>query len=123
LKLLAKFSGSPYVCGVDRKLSHALVDRINAAQDRLIAAGLRRDGRALNVARMNLRRWMARDGRKVRACFQEWHRILTRLSRAEIADFLQSDTPMARRLRQSNPFAGVLSETERRSIAREKAGS
>jgi hypothetical protein len=36
------------------------------------------------------------------------------LSRFEIADFLRSETPMARRLRQSSPFAGLLSQTERR---------
>ncbi len=110
---------------MDRVFSHELVDRINGAQDRLIAARLRRDGRVLKVARVNLQRWMARDGRKVRASFLEWHRILTRLSRGEIADFLRSDTPLARRLRQSSPFAGVLSEAERRAIAQqhEKAGS
>ena len=102
---------------MDRKFSHARVDRINAAQERRIAARLRRDGRVLKVARANLKRWMTRDGRRVRPSFLEWHRILTQLSRVEIADFLQSDTPLARRLRQSSPFAGVLSEAERQVIA------
>jgi hypothetical protein len=64
---------------------------------------------------------MKRDGRQVRPVFQEWHRILTRLSRAEIADFLQSETPMARRLRQSSPFAGVLSDSERKAIRQRDA--
>jgi hypothetical protein len=97
-------------------LSHKLIDRINAAQDRHIAAKLRRDRAPLKVARENLLRWMARDGRKVRTVFREWHCILTRLSRDEIADFLRSETPMARRLRQSSPFAGVLSDSERAAI-------
>ena len=102
-----------------------MVDRINAAQDRRIAARLRRDRRVLNVARANLKRWMTGDGRNVRASFREWDRILTRLSRAEIADFLQSDTPLARRLRQSSPFCGVLNEAERLAIAErhEKTGT
>jgi len=110
---------------MDRKFSHAMVDRINAAQDRRIAARLRRDRRVLKVARANLKRWMTRDGRKVRASFLEWHRILSRLSRAEIADFLQSNTPLARRLRQSSPFSGVLNEAERQAIAErhEKTGT
>jgi hypothetical protein len=60
---------------------------------------------------------MSKDGLKVRPCFQEWHQILTRLSRSEIVDFLRSDTPLARRLRQSSPFAGVLVEAERRTIS------
>src|SRR5262245_8887856 len=95
-----------------------MIDRINAAQDRRIAARLRRDTRVLRLARANLKRWMRRDGRTVRSSFQEWNQILTRLSRAEIADFLLSDTPMARRLRQSSPFAGVLTETERLALIR-----
>ena len=97
-------------------MSHAVVDRVNEAQDRLIAARLRRDRGALRIARQNLRRWMARDGRKVRPVFREWHGILVRLNAMEIAAFLESDTPMARRLRQSSPFAGVLTEAERRAI-------
>ena len=102
-------------------LSHQRVDRINAAQDRHIAAKLRREHAPLRVARENLRRWMARDGRKVRAVFREWHCILTRLSRDEIADFLLSETPMARRLQQSSPFAGVLSDSERAAIRQRHA--
>lgn len=107
------------------RMSHAVVDRINAAQDRLIASKLGRNRRALRIARENLRRWMARDGRKVRPVFREWDRILDRLTPAEIANFLRSDTPMARRLRQSSPFAGVLTEAERRTIRQkhEKAGA
>lgn len=100
---------------MQRAFSHRLIDRINAAQDRQIAARLRRDGRLLKLACQNLERWMARDGRNVRPVFQEWHRILTRLSRGEIADFLRSDTPMARRLRQSSPFAGLLHDAQRQA--------
>jgi hypothetical protein len=98
---------------------------MNAAQDRLIARKLQRDARVLGVARRNLRRWMAGDGRNVRPVFLEWDRILRRLTRAEIAAFLVSETPATRRLRQSTPFAGVLSDRERRSIRRahEKAGT
>lgn len=97
---------------MDRAFSHARIDRIHAAEDRRIAAKLRRDGRVLQR-----KRWMERDGRSPRRSFQEWHQILTRLTPSEIANFLESDTPMARRLRQSSPFMGVLPEAERRAIA------
>ena len=100
---------------MQRDFSHTLIDRRNAAQDRQIAASLHRDGRLLKVAHQNLRRWMARDGRKVRPVFQEWHRILTRLSRTELSAFLRSDSPMARRLRQSSPFAGLPKDAKRQS--------
>ncbi|MBI3418130.1 MAG: hypothetical protein HY043_22810 [Verrucomicrobia bacterium] len=99
-----------------RRISHELIDEVNAAQDSRIAARLPRDPRVLQIARANLRRWMARDGRCPRFVFQEWRSILDRLTVIEIANFLRSDTPMARRLRQSSPFAGVLSEAERRVI-------
>ena len=72
------------------RMSHAVIDHVNAAQDRLIAARLRRDRRALRIARQNLRRWMARDGRKVRPVFREWHGILVRLNAREIAAFLET---------------------------------
>ena len=53
-------------------------------------------------------RWMARDGKRIRPVFAEWWRILGHLSVDEIADSLVSDTPMARRLRQSSSFAGLV---------------
>lgn len=93
-----------------------MIDQVNAAQDRLIAAKLRRDPRVLRLARSNLRRWSAADGTRVRQVFREWHAVLYRLTTRQIANFLCSDTPMARRLRQSSPFAGVLTNSERRSI-------
>ena len=98
---------------------HALTDEVNAAQDRRIAARLRRDPRVLRLARSNLRRWAAGDGRHLRSTFQEWRAVLHRLTAREVADFLDSDTPMARRLRQSSPFAGALTQAERRSILRQ----
>jgi hypothetical protein len=95
------------------RFSHADIDRLNAEQDQAIAARLRRDRGILRFARANLRRWSTRDGQHVRQVFAEWHRILHYLSADEIADFLVSDTPLAKRLRQSSPFAGLL----RRKIA------
>lgn len=71
--------------------THAQIDEINEAQDRLIARKIRRDPSLVDIARRNLARWMARDGKEVRAVFQEWDRILTRLDAQEIARFLTSD--------------------------------
>ena len=93
---------------------HALIDRRNAEQDRTLACRLRHDRRILRQARANLRRWMARDGKRVRPAFAEWSRILECLNGNEIADFLISDTPLARRLRQSSPFLGLFPPTRRK---------
>jgi len=91
-----------------RVFSHAFIDRRNAERDRLVAFRLRHDHGVLRRARSKLRRWIARDGRCVRPVFAEWRRILEYLSANQIADFLDSDTPLARRLRQSSPFAGLV---------------
>src|SRR4249920_3274639 len=89
------------------RFSHQDVDVKNELQDRLLAGRLRRNTRLIHLARANLRRWRSRDGKQTRRVFLEWQRILDYLSPNEIADFLISDTPMARRLRQSSPFMGL----------------
>ncbi len=97
-----------------RRFSHHAIDTRNELQDRLLAQRLRRDPRLLRLARANLRRWKNRDGKRPRQVFVEWQRILDHLSSKEIADFLVSDTPMARRLRQSSPFLGLFPKPGRR---------
>jgi hypothetical protein len=59
---------------------------------------------------------MAHDGKCVRPVFAEWRRLLERLTANELADFLISDTPLARRLRQSSPLAGLLPPAGRRAF-------
>jgi hypothetical protein len=93
--------------------THRAIDVKNRRQDRLLARRLRRDTRLLRLAKLNLRRWKARDGKRPRPVFVEWQRILDYLSAQESAEFLVSDTPMARRLRQSSPFMGLFPEPGR----------
>jgi hypothetical protein len=95
------------------RFSHRDIDARNELQDRLLARRLRRDSRLLRLAKANLRRWATRDGKRPRPAFIEWQRILEYLSANEIADFLVSDTPMARRLRQSSPFMGLFPKSGR----------
>ena len=95
------------------RFSHQTIDANNEMQDRLLARQLRRDSRLLRRAQANLRRWKRRDGKRPRPAFVEWQRILNYLSPNEIADFLVSDTPMARRLAQSSPFLGIFPERSR----------
>jgi hypothetical protein len=110
---LDKASSGGYTVEETMRFSHQEVDLMNQRDDRLLASRLRRDTRLLRMARANLRRWMARDGERPRRVFIEWQRILDYLSRREIADFLVSDTAMARRLSQSSPFMGLFPESAR----------
>ena len=97
------------------RFSHRDIDLKNELQDRLLARRLRSDTHLLRLAQANLSRWKARDGKRPRPAFVEWQRILDYLSANEIADFLISDTPMARRLRQSSPFMGLFPVSGRRA--------
>jgi len=84
----------------------------------MVASRLRHDRSVLRQARANLHRWMTRDGERVRPVFAEWRRLLECLTANELADFLISDTPLARRLRQSSPFMGLSAPGRRPGIRR-----
>jgi hypothetical protein len=62
----------------------------------------------------NVRRWQAIDGSPVSA-LAEWTQILNGPVE-QIAKFLTERSEGATRLRQSSPFAGFLTETERRGV-------
>lgn len=87
--------------------AHEKIDRANLEHDRAVAAALRKHPELIQVARDNLRRWMRQDGASHPA-LEEWTDILFFLSPAQIADFLESESPKSSRLRQSSPFIGVL---------------
>ncbi|RLA06138.1 MAG: hypothetical protein DRQ59_15345 [Gammaproteobacteria bacterium] len=54
---------------------------------------------------------------------REWHDILTRYSVQRIKDFLVSETPRSKRLRQSSPFFAVLDSDERDKITAESGNA
>lgn len=88
---------------------HAKIDQENRERDRLWAAAIRARPEVLEHARQNLRRWLGADqSRRPHPAFVEWQAILDLLTPAEIARFLESDTPKAERLRQSSPFMGPI---------------
>ena len=80
---------------------------------RAIAAKLARDPSLLSIAFANVAKWRRTPG--VRSHVQEWEEILA-LPLGDVLDFICEDSPDAARLRQSSPFAGILSEEERLAI-------
>ena len=80
----------------------------------LIAAKVRADPALLAKARENVRRWQASDG-SPKLALLEWEQILDGPVN-QLAQFLAERSERATRLRQSSPFAGVLTEAERRAI-------
>jgi hypothetical protein len=71
---------------------------------RRVAAEIRRDPRVIDEAAARLERWMLRDGAPPDPALVEWKIALSMLDTAELAEFLESPTPRAKRMRISSPF-------------------
>lgn len=96
---------------------HRLAEARSLAYHAAIAARLRRDPAMLDTARARVRAWLdlvPAPGHYAR----EWATILDATPES-IAEFLVDDGERARELRQSTPFAGMLSPQERWKIWRE----
>ena len=84
------------------------------AYHRLVAERL--DEQLVEQARRRLQRW--RTNRRVDPRWvDEWERVLA-MPLARIKKAIGANTTKARELRQTSPFAGVLSEHERRRLAK-----
>ena len=96
--------------------SHEWIDQRSLAMGRAIAGKVRAQPALLQIAKDNLKRWMQQHQPDVPLVLNEWQEILTQWPIERVLDLLTSDDENARRLRQSSPFAGILSQAERRSI-------
>jgi Antitoxin MazE-like len=95
--------------------SHRLLEARSLAMHAIIAEKIQRDRKLLEIAVSNLKRWRARWEGQVPTWHQEWSEIMSR-PWSEIAAIMTEPSEEGARLRQSSPFAGVLSATERRRI-------
>jgi hypothetical protein len=93
--------------------SHKWVDRRSLALHEAVAAKLEGEPGLLDVARSNLRRWL-QD--RAEPALDEWRDLIARTPLDGIVTLLRSSTPTAARLRQSSPFAGILTPEERQAI-------
>jgi hypothetical protein len=83
-----------------------------------VVAG-RLNPKVVQVARERLERWRA-EGRIDPRYADEWQEILSQ-SPKRVAKLIAADNQRMRNLRQSSPFAGVLSEPERTALYEELA--
>jgi hypothetical protein len=93
--------------------THEWIDQRSLALHAAVAARLEAQPQLLEVARANLRRWLATSPA---AALHEWERLLDTLPLAELLALLRSPGEHAARLRQSSPFAGLLTPAERQTI-------
>jgi hypothetical protein len=93
---------------------HSRLDERSLALHQRIAEKVLADPALLDKARDNLRSWQQTEG-SPKLALTEWEQILSGPTN-QIAQFLTEQSERATRLRQSSPFAGVLSEAERKAI-------
>jgi hypothetical protein len=94
--------------------SHRRADLRSLAYHRAVARTL--DEAGVSAARARLDRWRS-EGRIDHRWAEEWSDLLSRPFR-DVIDAIGADTPHAADLRQSSPFAGALSERDRRDLLR-----
>ena len=93
---------------------HSRLDERSLAMHQLIAKKVQADPALLDKARQNVRRWQESEG-SPKLALAEWEQILSAPVN-QVAQFLAERSERATRLRQSSPFAGILTEAERRRI-------
>jgi hypothetical protein len=79
---------------------------------RLIVEKIRRQPELFNAARETLKHWK-RIQRPRPSWLEEWDKIFREHLPEEVLTMLTQDTEEGNRLRQSDPFCGVLTEEER----------
>jgi hypothetical protein len=95
--------------------SHLWLDRRSLALHEAVAAKIEARPELLDTARANLARWISRAPQ---GALLEWKDLLDRMSVGDLVALLRSQDETAARLRQSSPFAGVLTPEERQAILR-----
>ncbi len=105
------------VSQADRHFSdHMRIEERSIALHLAVAERIRGNPKLMEEAIINLQRYLKQslsDSRKPICPLVEWQELLENQSLEEILDFMVSDSERARRLRQSSPFAGILTPQER----------
>ena len=94
---------------------HPHIDRRSLEMARLVVEKIDADPGLLRIAHENLRRWSLVRGGELPQCRKEWKALLKR-PWSQIRMILLDESDEGQRLRSSHPFAGLVSEKERRRI-------
>ena len=98
-------------------MSHSRIDDRSLAFGRLIAERLAADPGLMRQAEQTLDRWSATCDPRSATPLSEWRQAL-RSSVVVVILLLTGTDERSVRLRQSNPFAGVLTPAERTAVLR-----
>jgi hypothetical protein len=95
--------------------SHRRAEARSLAMHTAMASKIEREPALLEIPRRNMERWRAQWPDKPPPWWREWRALLQR-PWPEIAALITEPSENAARLRQSTPFAGVLTDAERARI-------
>lgn len=95
--------------------SHRRAEARSLAMHTAMANKIEREPALLEIPRRNMGRWRAQWPDQPPPWWREWHALLQR-PWPEIAALITEPSENAARLRQSTPFAGVLTDAERARI-------
>jgi hypothetical protein len=95
---------------------HGWIDERSRALHARVAEKLSRQPELVGIARENLDRWEQHRG--LDTAVEEWRSLLRTLPLADLLRLLTEEGENANRLRQSSPFAGVLTDDERLAVLR-----
>lgn len=96
-------------------MDHHEIEARSLALHRLVAEKVRQDPMLFEIARTNLARWRAHATPGDSYYLAEWERLFGAGIEAALA-VATEDSERAAALRQSSPFAGVLTTSERRAF-------
>ncbi len=110
-------SAHPSTGAVPEPWSHPWHDQLGLLYHIAIAQKIRRDPALLDIARENLRRWLAAEPDATPSqARREWQRILEHENVEDILRLMTDPAEAGHCRRQSTPFAGILTQEERRAI-------
>jgi len=97
--------------------SHPWHDQLGLLYHRAIAEKIRLQPDLLEIARENLRRWLAAEPETAPSqARREWQQIVNCENLGEIIRLMTDPSEDGHRRRQSTPFVGILTPEERRAI-------
>ncbi len=98
--------------------SHPWHDQLGLLYHRAIAEKIRHQPELRSVAVANIDRWMARNDypRSVVRALLRWRELLEGSSVEELLDAMSDPSEQGHQRRQNTPFAGILTQDERRRI-------
>jgi hypothetical protein len=95
---------------------HIRIEERSIALHFAVADRIRKNHKLMREAEQNLQRYLQQsfsEGKTPTRSLLEWQELLENKSLEEFLEFIVSDSERARRMRQSSPFAGIISPQER----------